>query len=596
VKQPPTTNAIPCANLPLPSHAPAFHPRERFFRVSYFLARLIWHISFWDIFLGQFRLTRWYVRRTAKQRWAKLARRFRYLALQLGGIQIKLGQFLSARADIIPEEVRQELAGLQDEVPPAPGSHALERIIEELGAPPSELFLQFEAEPVAAASLGQVHFATLHDGREVAVKVQRPHIEEIIEVDLRALAWAVKIIKRYEPIRRRVNLEELLKEFSRVLHQEVDYVQEAQNAAVFRQNFAEVAEVYIPEPILNLTTRRVLVMERISGVKINDFKVLDAAGVNRHELAQRLNQAYLKQFFFDGIFHADPHPGNLFVHLEPPKYASTSTNGKGDSSLNAAIFNNQNLPTGTPFTLIFVDFGMVGHLTPETMGHLRSGIIGLATKDAERIVEALQKANVLLPSADKRVVSRGIQVLMQFVYERKTKEMDKIAIEAILSQAEDFVYDLPFQLPQDLLYLGRAISMVSGMATAIDPEINLFQELKPFANQMIAQESKNGTSSSLDELREFGQILLRLPRQMDSFYKTANRGELLTKVDLRRLERMVRRVERSTERLTGGLVATGLFLGGVELRTKGLEKEARQAWGAAIVAFLWALWPRGERS
>ncbi|NTU84045.1 MAG: AarF/ABC1/UbiB kinase family protein, partial [Chloroflexales bacterium] len=170
--------------MPRPSAAPEFHPRQRFLRVSAFFLGVVAHIYVWDIFLSRFALTRWYARRTAQARWVQIARQFRTLAIELGGMQIKLGQFLSSRADIVPEAVRRELAGLQDEVPPAPAGHVLEVIIEDLGAPPSEIFLRFEEEAVAAASLGQVHFATLHDGREVAVKVQRPYIDKIIEVDL----------------------------------------------------------------------------------------------------------------------------------------------------------------------------------------------------------------------------------------------------------------------------------------------------------------------------------------------------------------------------------------------------------------------------
>ena len=282
-----------------------------------FFFSVIAHIYVWDIFLPRFIVLRWYVRRTQMRRWKGIARRFRIMALELGGMQIKFGQFLSSRADIMPQEVRRELAGLQDEVPPAPPSHVLAVILEDLGAPPSEIFESFDPEAVAAASLGQVHFAVLKDGREVAVKVQRPFIDKIIEVDLSAVTWVIRLIKNYPPIRRRANMEALLAEFSRVLIQELDYIGEAKNSTAFRANFAGVPGVYTPETIPELTTRRVLVMERISGVKINDLQTLDSLGVSRLELSARLSNVYLKQFYMDGMFHADPHPGNLFVRVEP---------------------------------------------------------------------------------------------------------------------------------------------------------------------------------------------------------------------------------------------------------------------------------------
>jgi predicted unusual protein kinase regulating ubiquinone biosynthesis (AarF/ABC1/UbiB family) len=593
--------------VPRASAAPAFNARRRFLRVSAFFLGVVAHIYLWDIFLARFGLLRWYVRRTATARWTKIARKFRTLSLELGGMQIKLGQFLSSRADIVPEAVRRELAGLQDEVPPAPAGHVLEVIIEELGAPPSELFLRFEQDAVAAASLGQVHFATLHDGREVAIKVQRPYIDRIIEVDLSAVAWVVRLIKNYPPIRRRADLDALLAEFAKVLVQELDYVQEAQNGARFRKNFANVQGVYVPEPITEFTTRRVLVMERIDGVKISDLQTLEALGVSRIELASRLNNCYLKQFFVDGFFHADPHPGNLFVRIEP-ELPVVSTNGyqNGDFKYEHGVLEDGHLlgdaeahevAPGRPFTLIFVDFGMVGALPTQAMDVIRGGVVGLATNDAERIVSSLEQLNMILPGSDRRPIIQAVQIMMRHSFNRTMREMTNMDVEAIFDETRDVIYDLPFQIPQDLLYFGRALSMVAGLATEICPDINLFQELRPFARMLLEEERRNGNwpEQIQKELRELGQILLALPRQMDTFYRSANRGELATKLDLSRIERGMRRVERSTDRLAGGLMATGFFLGGVQMRTRGLERESRQAWWAAAAALVWMLWPRGEK-
>jgi predicted unusual protein kinase regulating ubiquinone biosynthesis (AarF/ABC1/UbiB family) len=591
------------------SVAPTFHPRQRFLRVSAFFFGVVAHIYFWDIFLARFGLLRWYVRRSATRRWTQMARRFRGMALELGGMQIKLGQFLSARADVVPEAVRRELAGLQDEVPPAPAGHVLEVILAELGAPPSELFTHFEQEAVAAASLGQVHFATLHDGREVAVKVQRPFIDQIIEVDLSAVAWVVRLIKNYPPIRRRADMEALLAEFGKVLVRELDYVEEARNGAIFRENFASVQGIYVPEPVAELSRRRVLVMERISGVKINDLRTLEALGVSRVELASRLNNCYLKQFFIDGFFHADPHPGNLFVRVEPELPAVSYTNGgappratppKHGVMDDGHLFGDAEahaMAPGRPFTLIFVDFGMVGELPPQTMDTVRGGVVALATSDAQRIVETLGQLNMILPGADRRPIVQAVEIMLRHSYNRTMREMSNLDVEAIFEETRDIVYDLPFQIPQDLLYFGRALSMVAGLSTEICPDINLFHELRPFARMLMSQEQSNSSwpEQVQKELRELGQILLTLPRQMDAYYKAANRGELSTRSDFSRLERGMRRVERSTDRLAGGMMATGLFLGGVQLRTRGFQRESDRAWVAAVAAILWAIWPRGEK-
>ena len=593
--------------VPQASIAPAFNPRRRFVRVSAFFLGVVAHIYLWDIFLARFGLFRWYVRRTTTARWVRIARRFRNLALELGGMQIKLGQFLSSRADIVPEAVRRELAGLQDEVPPAPAGHVLEVILEELGAAPNELFLSFDQEAVAAASLGQVHFATLQDGREVAVKVQRPFIDRIIEVDLSAVAWVIRLIKGYPPIRRRADLEALLAEFGKVLVQELDYIQEARSGQRFRENFAEVQGIYIPEPIMQYTTRRVLVMERISGLKISDLRALEQVGVSRIELAARLNNCYLKQFFLDGFFHADPHPGNLFVRLEPelpPVYLEHSQ--AGGATYRSGVLNNGHLvgddeahaiAPGRPFTLIFVDFGMVGTLPSQTMDVIRRGVVGLATNDAERIVASLDQLNMILPGSDRRPIVQAVEVLLRHSFNRTMREMTNLDVEMIFDETKDIIYDLPFQIPQDLLYFGRALSMVAGLSTEICPDINLFQELQPFARMLLDEERRKSDwpQQLQKELREMGQILLTLPRQMDNFYRSANRGELATRLDLSRVERGIRRIEQSSDRLAGGLMVTGLFLGGVQLRTRGLERESQQAWWAAALVLAWMLWPRGER-
>lgn len=575
-----------------------FQPFRRFVRSFSFFFGVVVHTYVWDIFLARFAATRWYVQKTAMQRWIGIARRFRQLAVKSGGMQIKFGQFLSSRADIIPDPVRHELAGLQDEVPPAPTSHVLELIQKEHGKPTSELFQSFEYPCVAAASLGQVHYAVLHDGTEVAVKVQRPHIEEIIAVDLRALKWIVRIIRNYPLVRKRADVQALFEEFSRVLLRELDYVQEAHNAEVIRTNFASVPGVYIPYPITSLTTRRVLVMERIGGIKISDRVALDAAGINRRELAERLNQTYLKQLFMDGFFHADPHPGNLFVL---PELVQQEAEHIVLANTSLTLSKNGTPPPsskGTPFTLIFVDFGMVSQLPPHTMDTVLSGVLGLATNDADRIADALYELKMFLPGVDKRVVVQMLRVMLRHTFDRSVRELNNMDVELLFEETHDLIYDMPFQVPQNLLFLGRAISMVAGLATEIDPDINLFQSLYPFAHDMLDREQNkvDWADSFQKEMTQMGEILLALPRQMDEFYKVANRGELYTRADFGKMERMLQRVEQSTERLSVGVVATGLFLGGVQLRLRGMDKDAQRAWALAALVFLWANRPRNGRN
>jgi predicted unusual protein kinase regulating ubiquinone biosynthesis (AarF/ABC1/UbiB family) len=240
---------------------------------------------------------------------------------------------------------------------------------------------------------------------------------------------------------------------------------------------------------------------------------------------------------------------------------------------------------------------MVGALPPQTMDVVRGGVLGLATNDAERIVDSLDRLNMILPGADRRPIVQAVQIMLRHSFNRTMREMTSIDVEAIFEETKDIVYDLPFQIPQDLLYFGRALSMVAGLATEICPDINLFHELRPFA-QMLLERERNGINwaeRAQKELRDLGQLLFSLPRQMEAYYRSANRGEIQMRSDLSRLERGIRRVERSSDRLAGGVLATGLFLGGVQLRTRGFEKEANRAWMAAAAAIVWALWPRGEK-
>ena len=576
------TNPITEPSLP-PSFADLpplrIYQRRRFLRITWFFLRIIVHVFIVDVLFSRWWITRWYARRSGMARWSRMAVRFRGLAVQMGGVMIKLGQFLSSRVDILPVQITSELAGLQDEVPPAPLPYVLATIVAELGASPDECFAEFLPTPVAAASLGQVYYGVLRDGRQVAIKVQRPRIDEVVDVDLRAVRWAVRVIKNYAPIKRRADLEALFEEFSRVLRQELDYVQEAHNALTIRASFADVPGVYIPESYPELTTTRVLVMERIGGIKISDTAALERANVDRSELAQRFYRAYLKQFFLDGIFHADPHPGNLFVRVDGPP--PPQTNGT---------------QPGVPCTLIFVDFGMVGRLSPATMEALREGTIALATNDAERFIDGLDRLGVILPGADRRPIIQAAQILFHHTYDRSLRELTNLAVEGVLDEVEHLVRDLPFQMPQDLIYLGRAIGMVSGLATTLDPDINLFATLKPFAQELIANEQRAGDwmGRLRGEFGNFGQVVATLPRQMDAYYKAANRGELQMRVDLGRLERGMRRVEHATTRLAGGIVATGLFLGGVLLRINGFGTETTWAWVAAGLVALWTIWPRKD--
>ncbi len=302
--------------------------RTRYRRITWFFARLLISIVLWDLLFPRIGL-RQLSRKTRSDRLKKAAVSFRLLAIQMGGVLIKVGQFLSSRVDVLPAEIIRELEGLQDEVPPETYTD-IRRVIEtEFSAPLEDLFSWFEQSPLAAASLGQVHQAkianpaagsSIGEGpsipefcREVVVKVLRPNIEQVIQTDVAALRTVGGWINRYPPIRRRANVPELINEFTRILFQEIDYLSEGRNAETFAANFKDYPGVRVPHVCWTHTTRRVLTLENVFAIKITDYPAIEAAGVRREEVAGRLLDTYLKQIFEDGFFHADPHPGNLFV-------------------------------------------------------------------------------------------------------------------------------------------------------------------------------------------------------------------------------------------------------------------------------------------
>jgi hypothetical protein len=287
----------------------------RFVRTLWFAARLFANVLFWYYlmpkFIGQDR-----VDAGSTGRFVKYARNFRGFAIIMGGVMIKLGQFVSTREDVLPEEITRELAGLQDEVPSVPQKEIRKVIERELGGV-EQRYKWLADTPIAAASLGQVYRGQLHNGDKVVVKVQRPGIREVIFTDLAALRIVARIANQFQFIRRRADMAALTEEFGRVLLEEVSYKHEARNAARFAETFKDDMGIYIPTIYPEHSTDSILTIEDVTTIKINDYAALEAAGVSRKAVAKRLMDCYLKQVFEDRFFHADPHPGNLFIYPLP---------------------------------------------------------------------------------------------------------------------------------------------------------------------------------------------------------------------------------------------------------------------------------------
>lgn len=544
---------------------------RRIRRVLGFFFRFMVHLLVWEGILRRFRPA--WARATAAARYRQWARSFCALAVDLGGAFIKLGQFLSARVDLLPDFVIEELSVLQDEVPPEPFERIRPLIEAELGQPLEAAFQAFEAEATAAASLGQVHRARLPDGTPVMVKVQRPAIEEILAADLATLRLVARALALYPPLRRRVRLDRLLEEFARTLRMELDYGAEGRHAEAFARNFAEEPDIRIPRPFWSHTRRRVLALEDVTAIKITDLAALEAAGVSRAAVARRLYQAYLKQVFYDGFFHADPHPGNLFV--EP-------LDGEGPPQ------------GGRPFRLTFVDFGMVGWLTPETRRWLREAAIGLGTRDARRIVRAMHALGFLLPEADLDLLTRAVEQVLGRVWGRsmaQLREWSRAEVEALFLEFRQLLLAFPFQIPQEFLLLGRTLGLLAGLVTRLDPGFNVFAEAEPFARRLLEEERPDPWGILLEELGR----LLRLPAHLDRFLERSLAGEIRWQVAFPEARETMELIDQGFRRLAWQLTGLVWLLLALLLWGEGQHLLASVLIGGGVVWLLWGLRPLRPR-
>ncbi|HLZ21509.1 MAG TPA: AarF/ABC1/UbiB kinase family protein [Ktedonobacterales bacterium] len=460
----------------------------------------------------------------------RMLREFRQTAIALGGLLIKLGQFLSARADLLPAEALAELAQLQDEVP-AESFADIQRVIErELKAPLDDIFTFVERTPAGSASLGQVHRAQLKDGRLVAVKVQRPGIGQIVRTDLSTLRFVLEVVRRLSPTADAImDLRGLHREFTRTVQQELDYQREGHNAERFARLFAEEADISVPAVLWQYSTRSVLTLEWMGGVKITNITQLDAIGVNREKLATRLIGTYFKQVLELGFFHADPHPGNIFVQMEP----------------DGARLN-------------FVDFGMMGSITPRMKEGVRDCFLGVVRQDGALVTRGLEVLGFIGERANREAIEQAIMLMLGQFSNVSFGELRQLDPGDILSDVEMLLYDQPLRLPANFAFLGRALSMLVGLATTLSPEFNFMEAATPYANQFMRQDGFEtllrlfGASSA----QQLGRDLVResvalarsvssIPRTLERVLERAERGDLRLIIESPTLDpRLRRRIRR----------------------------------------------------
>ena len=462
---------------------------------------------------------------------------FRETAVELGILMIKLGQFLSSRVDLLPEKAIGILSSLQDEMPPAPFEQVVSLIESELGKPVEEVFSMLERKCTAAASLGQVHKAVLAStGETVAVKIQRPHSDQLARLDLSALKLVIWIIARFVDMNHFIDLMGVYHEFTRTVYEELDYVREAANARRFKEIFKDDPTIYIPCVYDQYVSRRVLVLEWIDGIKINDYAALDAAGINRFEVAKRTVCAYFYQFFEAGFFHADPHPGNMFVK-------------KGS--------------TGEGPIVTFVDFGMVGSLTKHMKRFMKEVFLAYITCDSHTLVHALSQLGFINEGANFAAIERAMSLLIERYHGMMLGEVSELEIPEMVQDVEYLLYGHHLHIPAQFAFTGRAVGTLIGVSTGLAPEFNFVEVATRYARKFLGldvEHMEQTLKQLFNQLLDTGRVLLTLPRSVEQVIRRLEAGQIEVKFGSLRQSKWIRGRGRDNDTSSGVGGFTWLFM------------------------------------
>lgn len=467
----------------------------------------LWHRQSW-------------VEEKRQQLYITQARYFRDTAVRLGGLLIKLGQFFSTRVDILPRASIDELTGLQDEVPSVDFAAIQGIIEEEFKQPLDQVYKTFDSQPLASASLGQVHRAVLHDGRQAAVKIQRPAIDSLVAIDLRAIYRIIGLIKMFTDWNRVVDFDAIYIEFKETLEAELDYLKEGHNAETIAENSNEDKELIIPSIYWDYTTHRVLAMEYLEGIKVTDHKLLQHYGINRQAVASKLLQTYVKQILIDGFYHADPHPGNLFVNRDG--------------------------------YLIMVDFGMTGSISTSLRETLVEMVFALVNRDYERVTKYLKELGFIRYDYDNQALNRAISIFLEEMV-GKGQDLSHLDLQALLHDLETLLYEQPFQVPANFTFLGRALGTLYGICIDLDPNISFIDVAKPYVEQ-IAPERSSIFRIIKERSALIGNALLDIPPLLERALRRVDKGELNLTIPLQNINNAIIQNTRATRSLAWSIV------------------------------------------
>ncbi len=456
------------------------------------------------------------------------AARFRLALEELGPTFIKLGQLLSTRPDIVPAEVIKELKKLQDHLPAVPTDQIMAQVHRELGHPTEELFHDFEKTPLATASIAQVHRGTLHSGEKIVCKVRRPGIELVIDTDVDIMMGLAYLVEKHFPGGDMYDPLGLVKEFRRTINRELDFSREGRTIERFSTNFSEEETVQIPKVFWDFTGRTVLTLEYISGIKISQLDELKEAGYDLQVIARNGADNFLKQVFIHGLFHADPHPGNLHV-----------------------------LPGNV---ICIFDFGMVGRLDEDLKLQLTELLLSVLRRDVDHIISQLLYSGELHDESNLKSLKRDLTEFIDDYYDILLQDLKvgKLLIEFI-----EILTEYRIKFPSNLMLLSRALIAMEGLGRQLDPHFNMVEQLTPFAEQIVHDRysPKNIAKDAARTLQAYHALGRSLPRDIKEFINRINRNKFKIDLEHRGLERLINDLDKSTNRISFSLVIAALIVG-----------------------------------
>ncbi|MBI4317202.1 MAG: AarF/ABC1/UbiB kinase family protein [Chloroflexi bacterium] len=491
---------------------------------------------------------------------------------ELGATFIKLGQILSTRSDLLPPDFITELSKLQDAVPPEPIALIEAQIAQELGGPARALFASFDSDPLGSASIGQVHAATLVTGEEVVVKVQRPGVAQLVEADLAVLMDFARLAQARTVWGQIYDLPGMVEEFAWTLRAELDYIREGRNAERIGRNFTQEPSIQVPTIYWKYTTRRVLTMERIGGIKINDIPALEAAGIDRHELAVTGVRIVLKMVLEDGFFHADPHPGNFLVKPGP--------------------------------SIGLLDYGLIGVLDERTRQNLLYLFLAVVDQDIDGVIDRLSALGIVGTASQFERLRRDTEHLISLYWGLPLKEVD---VQGMLAEFLATARRHRLTVPSHLALTSKTLSMHEGLARQLDPGFNAADVLGPYARELALRTylPQYWVRRVLPAMRDLSQLAVTLPRRADRLLGQVERGNVSISVRVQETEHVLDSLNRMVNRLILGILA-GAFTIGIALllqiyRAAGIERVVRWLLGAGFAAvgalgawLIYAIFRRGH--